>query len=445
MADRLSYGTVMAEAQRLAITAMWRPRPEVLINRWRAEEAAGAAAFLGATGRHLRFLAAGIPRNRIHDLAETIATIGAGIQEIPSGAQGPWLAATRTLLIAHDLLAAQVGPELGPRGPDGYLLSRSDEVTVAAGRVAELLLTVSQWARVTAGPGFRPMVPGYRPPTTSPTNALTRIATIASAARAAADHAGARRLSAIDDVTPLLGDTQAAPLDQSLERIRGLLYRLTAPSRPIPPRHHLHQGCANLAVVITGRLGELAHTAASTSNDDHSAALWWRLSQHARTTSDHWNTLGGRLSHMRSFGTAELLARRVLAEASSDYQHATRTPADATQHELGAALTAARRAALLLPDLAAFSEPAVARLARTGALVDAIGTRMDGPATAALSGVYREIEADCRTLVALCLTVPGPQPLAGRARALAFVDTRLDLGVAADPRPSPAPPDGPGL
>jgi hypothetical protein len=148
---------------------------------------------------------------------------------------------------------------------------------------------------------------------------------------------------------------------------------------------------------------------------------------------------------MRSFGTAELLARRALAEASSDYQHATRTPADATQHELGAALTAARRAALLLPDLAAFSEPAVARLARTGALVDAIGTRMDGPATAALSGVYREIEADCRTLVALCLTVPGPQPLAGRARALAFAATRLDLGVSAGPRPSPAPPDGPGL
>ncbi|MBL7487901.1 hypothetical protein I6A60_19090 [Frankia sp. AgB1.9] len=436
MTEAPNYGQLLDTAAQQIAGAAARPPPIQADEALR--DALGLIGLAALAGRHARFLGrAGADDNPALRLAARLdQAVLAAADLLPIGEGQPdsaWREATRTLGLAHDLLALHVGPAGEPRSPDAATLARPEVITAAAHRLGALVAVVIGTAvrRAAYLRGYLllaadPTTPAARPDSAGPPVAL-RIAQALdrlAPARATAAQLGARHddshhhLAALNEISPLHDSTGTA-FEQTLERLRLTAHTLAQP--PTRPARAALYAMADLAVAIGAAAGE---NAAVLAHHSTSHAAYGRVADSAHAAMAAWKEVRHLLGTRRLLGfeglrTVELVdqARRQIADLT--------TPADADQYT---ALLAARRAALVLPDLAAASHAAVHRLQAAGLLLTATPGHRFGPPTdrdSELLDAYGDAVRLSRRLLKTCAGLPGPQPLPARTAHL--TDPTIDL------------------
>ncbi|MBL7487903.1 hypothetical protein I6A60_19105 [Frankia sp. AgB1.9] len=455
MAQPLTYGGLVAEARRAAAVAAVGPLPAPGDGAsWDAAELVGLVALVG---RHARFLgqAAG-PGNPALELAWQIeGVVEAARGGLPSGPVEPggaWRAAIDLLGLGHDLLASQLGPEGQPQGPDAAAFAHRGAVAAATVPLASLVGLVADSAAERAGLLRRHLMDRARPSVDGrPTELLASDdpAVTLGTARALDVVAGLRPMvdliveecgrgdlpRVLDDVRPLYGDRVTHPFDHTLEQLRLAAHELTRP----PAR--AHQAAlvefAGLAVAVGEWTGGLAGWARMRSRGEAGSA-YAAVAARAPEVVAAWQAVHQRLGSLRSLG----LDGRAAAAMAGQVRRQVETAGAAAARDSGvvdrrAALVTARRAVLVLPELAASSQAACQLLLAESQLRPAPSARPQSRIVrsgAELVRAYQRAERVSRDLVAACAALPGPQPLAGRAAYLADRSTPL---VVATPQPPP--------
>ncbi|OHV57988.1 hypothetical protein [Pseudofrankia sp. BMG5.36] len=457
MAEPLTYGGLVEAACRDLATAVVQQPPGIADGA--AEDAAALVDLLALAGRHAQFLgqAAGA-RNPALTLARHLSeavTATRPILPTASAARGDrWRPAALRLGVAHDLLAAQIGPAGERRGPDAAMLRDRAMIATAAGRLAGLVVLAADSAMTSADHLRRHILDAATPahPTSSNdppgldgqgaraaltvAQALDRVGQVRDAA-ARLEHAPTRTPgpTALDEITPLLGDETGHPFEQAVERMRYAAHTMTW------PQLRMHGAAlrtvAELAVTVTSWTTKLAGWAQRHSRQPAQDA-YARATTQARRATLQWQNIQEILGPLRTLGLdgrhVDEQVRR-LARQIDTGPRAAATPA---------ALLAARRAVLLLPELAAASSIATHHLAGDGLLrvATVTGIWVEPPARVGeLTGAYRAAASASRNLVDACAALPGPQPTPGRARYQPDLDTPVLTGQRRAPRPRrPAPP-----
>jgi hypothetical protein len=457
--EPLTYGHLADTAARLAASAAARPDTDRLPSLTR--ETASLATLVAAAARHAAFLARPFDRHSpAHRLARhlTLAadTAARAIPAHTPDPADPWQQAAAALDTAHDLLAAHVGPAGDPRSPDAAQLADPAAVDAATGRLAGIALTAAVRAHELAAflppaaPAGRRPAPGtpVGPPPTA--RALRELADVAGVAGPVHAHLrGERGGLPLDEVGPLLGDHRAPPLDRVLERLRLDAHRLARPDADAS--HHALLACADLAVLIAGRVADLAAQAAPFGRSRDQIAHR-DTADTAGRARDAWQQVAASLRGVHSLGTQSEPVAHLTRDAARLFDAAT-TPALAGDvRRLPAALTAARRATLILPDLADDGAHAVRALTGTRGLFRRTRSGYtpyppDRPTP--LAGKYHAAHTLSGLTVAGLLHTPGPQPLPQRAARLAAQAAgpdphRLAASYARPPTPQAAPSAGVG-
>ncbi|WP_238437024.1 hypothetical protein [Frankia sp. AgB1.9] len=239
----------------------------------------------------------------------------------------------------------------------------------------------------------------------------------------------------LDDVRPLYGDRVAHPFDHTLEQLRLAAHELTRP----PARAHQPAlvEFAGLAVAIGDWTGGLAGWARMRSRGEASSA-YAAVAARGQEVVAAWQAVHQRLGLLRSLGLDGRAAAAIAGQVRRQVELAGAAAArDSGGVDRRAALVTARRAVLVLPELAASSQAACQLLLAESQLRAAPSARPQGRIArsgAELVRAYQRAERVSRDLVAACAALPGPQPLAGRAAYLADRSTPL---VVATPPPPP--------
>ena len=415
MAEPLTYGRLVESACREAATAVAQQPPTAADDA--VNDVAALVSLLALTGRHARFLghAAGT-RNPASTLAARIIEVTQTARPLLSAettpSTGRWHAASDLLGTAHDLLAAQLGPAGEWRGPDAAALRDRPMITAAAGRLARLVVLIAD----SAGPHAEHLrhnlldaVAPPTPPSESDRSGGNRagVRDVLAAAQALdqirqiREHAvrferSYSRVSAtaLDEVTPLLGDRAGDPAQQPFEQMRYAVHKLTW------PQVHVHgatlRAVTELAITIsawTSEVAELAHRHSRHATQPHYA----RAAQHAKTSALAWHNVAHHLGALHTLGFdgrhAHEHAARLRRQIDTGPRAAT-TPADRL-----AALPTVRHAVLLLPELAGASNIAIRHLAADGLLRAATvtGTWVKLPNRVdALTNAYRDAATAAR-------------------------------------------------
>ncbi|WP_045878584.1 hypothetical protein [Pseudofrankia sp. DC12] len=462
MARPLTYGGLVAEARRAAAVAAVALLP--VPGDGAAWDAAELAGLVGLVGRHARFLgqAAG-PGNPALELAWQIeGAVEAARGGLPSGPVEPggaWRPAIDLLGLGHDLLASQLGPEGQPRGPDAAAFAHRGAVAAATVPLASLVGLVADSAGERAGSLRRHLLALARPSADGrPTEVLASEdpAVTLATGRALDVVAGLRAVvdliveecrrgdlpQVLADVRPLYGDRAVHPFDHTLEQLRLAAHELARP----PAR--AHQAAlvefAGLAVAVGEWTGGLAGWARMRSRGQASSAFAAAAAR-AEQVAAAWLAVHQRLGWLRSLG----LDGRAAAAMAGQLRRQVEISGAAAARDSGgvdrrAALRTARRAVLVLPELAASSQAACQLLLAESQLrlIPAAGPeRRVVRSGADLVRAYQRAERVSRDLVAVCAALPGPQPLAGRAAYLA--DRSAPLVVATPPPPRVLDPGSP--
>ncbi|MBL7498778.1 hypothetical protein I6A84_10055 [Frankia sp. CNm7] len=456
MPDPLTYGHLAETARGQAALAAVAPPPvgadEVV------RDATELVGVLALVGRHARFLGRGAgPSNPALDLAWHVDQAVMALRSVlPAGRAGPgsvWAAPQDLLGTAHDLLSAQLGPRGEPRGPDAGALTHPGAVTAATGRLARLVVVVTDGAAARADHLRRhplaaapPTSPGDGPGRAPPRDAdpsrvlrvaraLDRLGNLRDAAATIGHSCDRPGLPAVlDEVTPLLGAQIGESFDLKLERLRHAAHVLTRP--PVRSHHVTLTEFADLAAAISELTWKLADQARR--HGPHPAQdAYAQVSTCAHRAALAWTALHQDVGRMRTLGFEGRQAARLAAGLRHQLNDAAAT---ATAADLAALLRVARRAVVLLPDLATASDIAVRRLAGEGLLkspLDAGQYGGPGLVTDDLLASYADTAAKSLRLVSACARLPGPQPTPGRAALLAATSPTTTVLTATRP-PAPA-------
>jgi hypothetical protein len=231
MAEPLTYGRLVEAACRKAATAVAQQPPTAADDA--VNDVVALVSLLALTGRHARFLghAAGT-RNPASTLAARIIEVTQTARPLVSAettpSTGRWHAASDLLGTAHDLLAAQLGPAGEWRGPDAAALRDRPMITAAAGRLARLVVLIADSAGPHAEHLRRNLLdavpPSFAAAPDRPEGHHADVRDVLAAAQALdqirqiREHAvrferSYSRVSAtaLDEVTPLLGDRAGDP------------------------------------------------------------------------------------------------------------------------------------------------------------------------------------------------------------------------------------------
>ena len=437
-AEPITYGRLTEAARRQAAQAAVPRQLPVVVDQV-VRDAAGLMALLALIGRHARFLGLHAGRDNVaselHHRIETLLTeIRPLLPETPVGEVGVWAAAIGSLGAAHDLLAAQVGPRGEPRGPDAIALRHPDAVDTATGRLVGLVGVLIEAADRRAGRLRDRLLEatsasgkpdgGRRPDSDGPAavlrtaQALDRLAWLRSPMLSLDMKCGAAgRVPALDEVVPLLGDRGLPGFELTLERFRYAAHSLTYPGTR-PHRRPLVALASAAATFAAGAEDLVARYAEH--HRPPRRALFTDVVMTAGQARLAWELVSMRLRPLQSAG----IEGRHLAEAADQARRSVqaRLHANSTMARLPAGLADARRAALLLPELAAVAEFACGRLAAEGLLVTATDTAAVESGRLLVEACAEAVNPSQRLVVA-CASLPGPQPLPGRARLLG--DPRL--------------------
>ncbi|ONH22552.1 hypothetical protein [Pseudofrankia asymbiotica] len=457
MAEPLTYGALIDAARRELATAVVQPPPGIADGA--TEDAAALVDLLALTGRHARFLgtAAGVANPALalaHQLTETVTATRLILPTASAARADRWRPAALRLAVAHDLLAAQIGPDGERRGPDAAILHDRAIVAAAAGRLAGLVVLAADSATSSADHLRRhildaappsPPTPSHDPPELDGQRAHTAL-TIAqaldrvgqvrdTATRLEHTYAQPRQPTALDEVTPLLGDETGHPFEQAVEAMRYAAHTMTW------PRLRMHgaalRAVAAIAVTMTSWTTQLTGWAQRHSRPpaQHDYA---RATAQARQAQLRWQNVQEILGPLRTLG----FDGRHVDEQVRRLARQIRIGPGAAQPP--AALPAARRAVLLLPELADTSSLATHHLAADRLLRVATATGLwVEPATRIrkLADAYNAAASASRDLVDACAALTGPQPTPGRARYQSDPDAPGPARPRRAPRPRPpAPP-----
>ncbi len=328
-----------------------------------------------------------------------------------------WLPAIDSLGRAHDLLAAQVGPSWEARGRDAEYLWDRTAVHSATTRLADITLTAAVGAGGVASHASR-----FPRPTGEPMSpavaALVIFGETATGLNIIHQDSAGRPTSVLDDVGPLLGDHQAHPLDRGLEQLRLVAHRLSQPG--MVPNHRALVAFADVAALIAGRAQALHHQAASLG----ATALRDPARTAAEASGDamrSWQDVSRSLRRMDSLGSDGSYARHLAGDMARTLDAVTRGAVRGDMRAFPSARRAARRAVLVLPDLADSGVVTVSRLTANKALIARI------PEVAPLSPQqgrdlrekYRQAQLASHVAVTATAQLPGQQPLRARADRLA--------------------------
>ncbi|MBL7491384.1 hypothetical protein I6A60_36955 [Frankia sp. AgB1.9] len=110
-------------------------------------DALGLIGLAALAGRHVRFLGrsgpADNPALRLAGRLDQAVLAATDLLPISEGhPDSAWREPARTLGLAHDLLALQIGPAGEPRSPDAATLARPEVITAAAHRLGALVAVV---------------------------------------------------------------------------------------------------------------------------------------------------------------------------------------------------------------------------------------------------------------------------------------------------------------
>jgi hypothetical protein len=245
----------------------------------------------------------------------------------------------------------------------------------------------------------------------------------------------------LDDVVPLLGDEGFSPLDRAVERLRATAYALSQLGAPCS--HHTLVTFADLAALIASRAHQVTVRAAVISRAAeqgrrHSAA------NQARDAVRAWQQISTFFRPVVSLIPENQAARHHARQLAGLIDQATAAAAEGDLRYLPSALTAVRRAVLILPDLASTGIVTTRHLIAAKALRYRRpgGTRLtELPETTrsfAQRGLYSNAQRASHETVARYLTLAGPQPLPQRAAYLA--GNHLPRSAPDLTRPRPARP-----
>ncbi|MBL7491383.1 hypothetical protein I6A60_36960 [Frankia sp. AgB1.9] len=200
--------------------------------------------------------------------------------------------------------------------------------------------------------------------------------------------------------------------EQNLERLRLAAFTLAQP--PARPARAGLYAIADLAAAIGSLAGR---NAALMARRSASHAAYSRVTNSAHAAAAAWEETRHLLGTRRLLGFDGLKTVELAGQLRQQID-AIETPADADHY---AALLMARRAALVLPDLAAASHAAVSRLHSDGLLLTPMpGGRYGPPAEPDAELLHSYVDAIrlSRKLLASCAGLPGPQPLPARTARL---------------------------
>ncbi|WP_045878586.1 hypothetical protein [Pseudofrankia sp. DC12] len=445
MAEPPTYGRLLDTAGRQIATAAARPppiRPDEALR-----DAIGLLGLAALAGRHARFLGRSGPVDNpaLRLAARLEQAVLTATDLLPISECHPdsaWREPARTLGLAHDLLAIQIGPAGEPRSPDAAALARPEVITAAAHRLGALVAVVITTAvrraahlRAHLLRAADPVGAATLPDSAGPAVAL-RIAQALdrlTPARATAAQLGARHdeshhhLAVLDEITRLHSAAGGDPFERNLERLRLAAYALAQP--PARPARAGLYAMADLAAAI----GTVAGRSAAFVGRRRTAPAAYRgVTDSARAAVATWEEIRHLLRLRRLLGFDGLNTVQVAGEIRR-HLDALSTPVDA---DPDTALVAARRAALVLPDLAATSYAAVSRLQSEGLLLAPRPGHRYGPPTerdCALLDAYDDALRLSRRLLESCAALPGPQPLPARTAQL--TDPAINLLAPAVSKP----------
>jgi len=234
----------------------------------------------------------------------------------------------------------------------------------------------------------------------------------------------------LDEVMPLLGGQCLPGFELTLERLRYAAHSLTYPGTR--PHHRPLVALANAATAVAVYGQDTVARYAEHHRPPRRAAFT-KVVMTAGEARLAWEQVDVCLRPLRSVG----IQGRHLAEAADQVRRGvqTRLQATSTMARLPASLAEARRAVLLLPELARVAEFACRPLAAEGLLVTATGAAAVEGGRLLVEACAEAVEQSQRLVVA-CASLPGPQPLPGRARLLG--DPRLGELIVTARAPQPA-------
>ncbi|WP_322769427.1 hypothetical protein [Frankia sp. Cr1] len=442
-------------AARLAAQAVFHLSSRPAAGHDVAGQAAGIGLLLTVAHRHARFLArpfpADLPPRRFADHLTRVAPAARELlADARSGPSDLWRQAADTLAVAHDLLAAQVGPSGEPRGPDAPALTLPAAVNAATARLAGITLTAAVSANNLANRIIRSAAAADLGPTTTASagaartaDALLELGGLVTVCHIHHQEFSAGTMLALNDVTPLLGDAASSPLERALEHLRLEAYQMSHPDAAVS--HHALITLADLSAKIAGRAQTLASLTTRLGRADNPIDHH-RLAANAAQATAAYQNLSRHLRVLDSTGSQGQPVRHAAYDVARWLETATAPALHGDLRSLPNAVAAIRRAVLILPDLASTGlltadsmtgKNLLHRRTATGHFAP-IGTET----STALRRGYTTALDSSRLTLASYLALDSSQPLPGRAEYLTRyrpVRTLPTTSVASPPQnPTPA-------
>ncbi|WP_052710827.1 hypothetical protein [Pseudofrankia sp. DC12] len=433
----MTYGWLLGEAERAAAFAAGAaPERRSLVQL--EGDAAGLVALVEVAHRHAAFLARGMesqhPAQVLAGLVDGVRRRLRGLGRPVTGLAGVslWDGAVERLAVAHDLLAAQRGPDGEPRGPDAWLLADPGALAAAAGRLAAVTGLAAAGARdlmlrstQLAGGWYAVDDLGIVQP------AVLRLLRLVAGLAGAADEVAAQRgeparPGVLDEVGPLFSDVAASSFERRLDRLREAAHALSQPG--YEPGHGLLVAFGDLAMVVCQQAGWIAwRTLARLPASQRDLLMVARAQAVAARVS--WRSVLTELRDVQSLGRdgapvirlALDVRRQFIGLVGADDRPEAPLPAGA--------MTEVRRVLLVVPELAACGAATAARLLDRGLLTSRTEKGSYGPLTshhaAALLARYAAAATASRELLARYRLLPGLQPQPHKAAYLAATPTPL--------------------
>jgi hypothetical protein len=252
--------------------------------------------------------------------------------------------------------------------------------------------------------------------------ALLNLGELAVAASALHEQCAQTDTGPLDEISPLLGDRDAHPLDRGLEAVRLAAHRLSQPHAACSL--HTLRVFAELAVLTAKRAQGLARHA-SRLGRPADQTRYHHAADRAGAALTAWQEISALLQPLAALGTDGAAAARLAARVAEQIQMTTTAAAEGDVRQLRPALTVIRRAVLILPDLGETGAVTANRMLAGGAMQRRRprGNRYTpffaDPDGLVIQRRYEHAQRVSRQTVAAHLVLTGRQPLPLRAAYLA--------------------------